>query len=75
MPAARLGEIFDCSERHIFSLAKRGIIVRHAAGRGFDARQSVRRYIVHLRIAAAARTGRCDFVPLDGDAMLEGRGE
>jgi phage terminase Nu1 subunit (DNA packaging protein) len=48
--------LFDCTPRTIQKLASRGIVVRLSAG-CFDERNSVRRFIQHLREQAAGRVG------------------
>jgi phage terminase Nu1 subunit (DNA packaging protein) len=51
--ATKLAEIFDCSEREIYNLARKGLAIKR--GKGFDLDASVKRFIPHLRRLVAFR--------------------
>jgi phage terminase Nu1 subunit (DNA packaging protein) len=52
-----LADLLAVSPRSITDLAKRGIVVRSAKGRGFDLRLSTRGHADHLRRLAGGRGG------------------
>lgn len=54
--SAQLAGLFDCTTRHVELLANKGIAIKLGHGR-YDAPQSTRNYIRHLREQAAARVG------------------
>ena len=55
--AAVLADLIGVSPRSITDLAKRGIVVRATAGKGFDLRLSLRGYADHQRKLATGRGG------------------
>ena len=55
--SAVLTSLFGCSERLIYQLARKGIVVRVGRNR-YNAPQSTRNYIKHLREQAAARVAQ-----------------
>lgn len=54
---ADLAQLFDCTQRQVELLAKKGIVVRLGHGR-YNAAASTRNYIRHLREQASGRLGR-----------------
>lgn len=66
VPGGTLAQLFDCDERTIRNLAKRGVIVKAARGQ-YVLAASIRNYVRHLRDQASGRQGRDELI----DAVTE----
>lgn len=66
VPGGTLAQLFDCDQRTIRNLAKRGVIVKAARGQ-YVLAASIRNYVRHLRDQASGRQGRDELI----DAVTE----